>query len=263
MFLEDPGIYYEIHGTGKPVIILNGIMMSTASWEDHIERWKKKFLVITYDTRDQGRSARITDKPYTIDIHAEDLKKLIDHLNLKKVNLMGVSYGAQIAELFSLKHPDLVDRMILSNATDHIDNYLKSIGQAWKVAASLYDGEKFFDISLPYIYSRPFYNNNYPWLMNRRKIFKETLTKDWFDGFVRLASSNELFDIREEIKNIKAKTLFISGEEDIITPKSHIIEMSKKVAGSLLVNIENTGHALFFEKFEEFCLLVEGFFSEE
>lgn len=56
---------------------------------------------------------------------------------------MGVSYGAQIAELFSLKHPDLVDRMILSNATDHIDNYLKSIGQAWKVAASLYDGEKF------------------------------------------------------------------------------------------------------------------------
>lgn len=63
--------------------------------------------------------------------------------------------------------------------------------------------------------------------MNRRKIFKETLTKDWFDGFIRLASSNELFDIRRN-KNIKAKTLFISGEEDIITPKSHIIEMSKK-----------------------------------
>jgi pimeloyl-ACP methyl ester carboxylesterase len=97
--------------------------------------------------------------------------------------------------------------------------------------------------------------------MNRRKIFKETLTKDWFDGFVRLASSNETFDIRNEISNITAKTLFISGEEDIITPKSQIKEMNKKVKNSLIANLENTGHALFFEKFEEFCLLVEGFFN--
>lgn len=261
MYLENPGIYYEIHGKGIPVIILNGIMMSTASWSAHIQRWEKKFQVITYDTRDQGKSARITDKPYTIEIHVEDLKKLIDHLNLEKVNLMGVSYGAQIAQLFALKYPESVDKLILSNATDYIDNYLKSIGEAWKVAAKLYDGERFFDISLPYIYSRQFYNSNYEWLMNRRKMFKETLTKDWFDGFVRLASSNEHFDIRDKIKNIKAKTLFISGEEDIITPKDHIIEMSEKVENSLLVNIENTGHALFFEKFEEFCLLIEGFFS--
>ncbi|PNR96946.1 alpha/beta fold hydrolase [Petrotoga olearia] len=263
MYLEDPGIYYEIYGKGRPVIILNGIMMSTSSWRAHIERWQKKFQVITYDTRDQGKSARITDKPYTIEVHVEDLKKLVDHLGLKKVNLMGVSYGAQIAELFTLKYPEMIDKLLLSNATDHIDNYLKSIGQAWKVAAELYDGEKFFDISLPYIYSRPFYNNNYEWLMNRRKIFKETLTKDWFDGFVRLASSNETFDIRNEISNITAKTLFISGEEDIITPKSHIIEMSKKVKNSLLANLENTGHALFFEKFEEFCLLVEAFFNND
>lgn len=261
MYLNDPGLYYEIYGTGEPVIILNGIMMSTASWKEHIQRWEKKFQIITYDTRDQGKSSRITDKPYTIDVHVNDLKKLIDHLELKKVNLMGVSYGAQIAELFVLKFPNLVDKMVLSNATDHVDNYLKSIGQAWKVAASLYDGEKFFDISLPYIYSRTFYNSNYDWLMNRREIFKKTLTKDWFDGFIRLASSNETFDIRNELKYIKATTLFISGEEDIITPKNHIIEMHNKVKNSLLVNVEETGHALFFEKFDEFCMLVEGFFS--
>ena len=38
MYLEDPGLYYEVHGKGKPLVLLNGIMMSAPSWVDHIER---------------------------------------------------------------------------------------------------------------------------------------------------------------------------------------------------------------------------------
>ena len=81
MFLEDPGIYYEVHGEGEPLVLLNGIMMNTLSWAEHIPLLKDRFQVITYDMRDQGQSARLNEG-YDMGIHAGDLKKLLDHLNI-------------------------------------------------------------------------------------------------------------------------------------------------------------------------------------
>ena len=70
-------------------------MMSTPSWVDHIERLKDRFQLIIYDMRDQGQSARL-DEGYDNHIHVQDLKKLLDHLNIDKADLWGVSYGGQI-----------------------------------------------------------------------------------------------------------------------------------------------------------------------
>ena len=125
MFLEDPGLYYEVHGEGKPLVLLNGIMMNTLSWVDHIPDLKDRYQVITYDMRDQGQSGRL-EEGYTIDVHAEDLKKLLDHLGIKKANILGVSYGGQVALIFSLGFPEMVEKLILSNTAAHVDQYLLS-----------------------------------------------------------------------------------------------------------------------------------------
>lgn len=258
MFFEDLGIYYEFHGEGKPLIILNGIMMSALSWKDHIPMFKEGYQIITYDMRDQGQSDRL-DEGYTIDTHVEDLKKLLDHLNIDKVTLLGVSYGSQVALLFVLKYPERVDKMILPNSTDYIDNYLQAIGEVWKIAAKTFDGEKFFDLALPFIYSRPFYESNLSWLMERRKMFKKTLTKPWFEGLYRLACSNANYDVRDQIENIGKEVLFISGEEDIITPHKHMMEMHDKIENSTLIKLDKTGHALFFEKIKDFMEIINDF----
>jgi pimeloyl-ACP methyl ester carboxylesterase len=258
LIFEDLGMHYEVHGEGEPLILLNGIMMSALSWKDHVPMFKKGYQIITYDMRDQGQSARL-DEGYTIDTHVEDLKKLLDHLNIDKVNLLGVSYGSQVALLFVLKYPERVNRMILPNATDYIDNYLQAVGEVWKIAARSYDGEKFFDLALPFIYSRPFYDTNLEWLLNRRKMFKETLTKPWFDGLYRLACSNADYDVRDKISKIDKEVLFISGEEDILTPHSHMMEMHEKIENSTLIKLNGTGHALFFEKLNDFMEIINDF----
>ena len=258
MLLDNPGLYYEVHGEGKPLVFLNGIMMNTLSWAEHIEKLKGGFQLITYDMRDQGQSSRL-EAGYDISIHAEDLKNLLDHLKIEKVNVFGVSYGGQVAMVFALKYPEMVDKLILSNTIAHVDQYLLSLGEMWKTAARLYDGEKFFDLSLIPIYSRHFYNNNFDWLINRRQLFKDFLTKEWFDGFIRLASSNEDFDIRNEIHKIKNETLLIAAEEDVIIPKSGILQMSKVLPNSRFVCIPETGHAAFLEKMETVCSLIKGF----
>ncbi len=258
MFLEDPGLYYEVHGEGKPLVLLNGIMMNTLSWAEHIPDLKDHYQVITYDMRDQGQSNRL-EEGYRIDVHAEDLKKLLDHLGIKKANILGVSYGGQVALIFSLGFPEMVEKLILSNTAAHVDQYLLSLGQMWKRAARLYDGEAFFDLALIPIYSRGFYNHHYDWLANRRGLFRDFLTREWFDGFIRLASSNEDYDLRGEISRIEARTLLIAAEEDIITPPEQMLEIHRALKNSQFVSIPDTGHAAFLEKRETFCTLIKGF----
>ena len=180
MFLEDPGLYYETHGDGKPLIMLNGIMTNTMSWAEHIGRLGGNRQLILYDMRDQGQSDRMAPG-YDITVHVEDMRKLLVSLDIAKTDIMGVSYGGQVGLLFALKYPDMVDRLVLANTTDHMDQYLLSLGEMWKRAARLYDGEAFFDIALTPIYSRNFYNNHYDWLAQRRELFRDLLTREWFD----------------------------------------------------------------------------------
>jgi pimeloyl-ACP methyl ester carboxylesterase len=260
MFLEDPGIYYEVHGQGPPLILLNGIMMNTLSWAEHIEKLKDRYRLIVYDMRDQGRSSRL-EEGYDNAIHAEDLKMLLDHLNLSKAHIWGLSYGGQVALIFTLRYPERVDKLVLSNTSAHVDQYLLSLGDLWKRAARLYDGEAFFDLALPPIYSRNFYNQHYDWLENRRKLFKEALTREWFDGFVRLASSNATYDLRAELDQIKHSILLIAAREDIITPYAQMLEMSRALIHSQMVCLPDTGHAAFLEKMDTFCTLIRGFLS--
>ncbi|SHE90780.1 alpha/beta hydrolase fold [Marinitoga hydrogenitolerans DSM 16785] len=91
MFFEKKGIYYEIYGEGKPLILLNGIMMNTLSWASHIKVLSKYFKIIVYDMRDQVRSEKL-EEDYDISIHVEDLHNFIIHLGLEKVNILGLSY---------------------------------------------------------------------------------------------------------------------------------------------------------------------------
>ncbi|MFH0786820.1 MAG: alpha/beta hydrolase [Pseudomonadota bacterium] len=258
MFLDDPGIYYEVHGQGEPLVFLNGIMMNTLSWVDHIARLKDHYQLIIYDLRDQGQSSRL-EEGYDIGIHAEDLKKLLDHLKIPKAHLWGLSYGGQVALIFSLKYPHRVDKLVLSNTSAYVDQYLLSLGELWKRAARLYEGEAFFDLALIPIYSRAFYNNHYDWLANRRKLFKDFLTRPWFDGFIRLASSNATYDIRSQLADLKHQILLIAAQEDIITPYAQMLEMSRALVNAQIVCLPETGHAAFLEKMDTVCTLLKGF----
>jgi pimeloyl-ACP methyl ester carboxylesterase len=260
MFFEELGIYYEIHGQGPPLVLLNGIMMNTLSWADHIEKLKDRYQLIVYDMRDQGRSSRLKEG-YDNGRHAEDLKKLLDHLSIAKTHIWGLSYGGQVALIFTLRYPELVEKLVLSNTSAHVDQYLLSLGQMWKRAARLYDGEAFFDLALLPIYSRSFYNQHYDWLENRKTLFRDALTREWFDGFIRLASSNATYDIRAELSKIKHPVLLIAAREDIITPYAQMLEMSRALPHSQIVCLPDTGHAAFLEKIDTFCTLIRGFLS--
>jgi len=255
----DAQIYYERTGRGDPLILLNGIMMSTSSWTYHVNRFKEHFDVITFDFKDQGRSLRMT-KDYDISERSIDLLNLMDDLKIKKAHIVGVSYGAHVAEHFIISNPQRVFKLVLSNAVDKVDNYLRSLGRSWEMAATG-DPELLFKISFPAIYSRTFYNSNESWINGRIENASKVTDKKWLEGFIRLSRSGSYFDLSEEIKKITVPTLLMCADEDIVTPKSEMKKMAKKIPRSSLVILHKTGHAAFYEKADLWIKQVETFLS--
>ena len=81
--LTDIELYYEDHGSGKPVVLIHGYPLSGASWEKQVPvLLNAKYRVITYDRRGFGKSSQPTEG-YNYDTFAEDLRKLVTHLKLQ------------------------------------------------------------------------------------------------------------------------------------------------------------------------------------
>lgn len=253
-------INYQLDGQGKEtIVILNGIMMSTNSWKKFIPLYKKnKFQILRMDFRDQGESDKYP-KDYNINIHIADLKELLDQLNIKKIHLLGVSYGAMVAMLFELKYPEMIKSLILSNTEAKVTNFLKSISNIWEIAAASNDASKFFKLSMPFIYSDYFYNDNLKWLKERENELATILNKSWFQSLIRLSKSSKNFDILNKVSKISSPTLLIAADRDIITPVREMKKIQKEILSSKMLIIKNAGHAAFYEKMDEFNAAVLGF----
>ncbi|HPD38827.1 MAG TPA: alpha/beta hydrolase [Mesotoga infera] len=253
-------IFYEVFGDENkpPVLVLNGIMMSTASWRGFVEEFTKHFRLILMDFRDQGQSSRQRQQ-YDISIHVSDVKLLLSQLSIPEINVIGLSYGGQVAQLLAIDSPGLIKTLVLANTPARITPYLSELGEAWKEAAKLEDGEKFFSLAIPFIYSDYFYNRNLKWLKERQKLFRDLLNKEWFEGFVRLASSNPNFDVVDKLSRITCPTLLICADRDIITPLEEMQIIHERIPESEMLIIHDAGHGAFLEKPAEFMTAIFGF----
>lgn len=252
-------INYQLSGEGKEVlVILNGIMMSTTSWNDIIPAYDKYFRVLRVDFRNQGQSQYVDDY-FPIDIHIEDLKQLLDRLGITKASFLGISYGAKVAMLFTLAYPHSVKSLVVCNTTARVTKHLRAIGDSWDEAARLYDGERFFKLVMPFIYSSCFYEKNYKWIKERENMFGRILNKEWFEAYLRLSASTADYDIVDKLNQILTPTLCIASSMDIITPVAEVRMIHEGIPNSSFVIIPDAGHACCYERKEEFNTAVLGF----
>ncbi len=256
---DNVSIYYEVHGKGEPVLVLNGIMMNTMSWLNFIPLVSDYLNLVLMDFRDQGRSSRMQEQ-YTQDIHIGDIIELLDELEIPKIHLVGLSYGGQVALKFALKHQNRLKTLILPNVPNFITNHLQEIGRGWETAAELKDGEKFFQLAIPYIYSATFYQDNIEFLRERQKMFKTLLTDEWFEGLVRLSRSTSNYYISpDQLKTIKVPSLLMWSEEDMVVARDATREIHENIEDCEFIVVPNAGHAAFLERMKEFLTIITGF----
>ena len=104
----DGQIYYEDIGKGIPIILIHAGYVDSRMWDNQIEAFSGKYRVIRYDVRGYGKSTKPT-KSYT---DSEDLRSLLENLNITKAVLIGVSNGGRIAFDFAVSYPDMVEALI-------------------------------------------------------------------------------------------------------------------------------------------------------
>ena len=114
--IQNAKIYYESYGTGEPLILLHGNNGSISDFYKLIPNLAKHFNVITIDTRGQGRSTDLTTSDYNYELFAADLLEVVQHLGLKKINILGWSDGGNTGLIFNSKHPEFVSKLITIGA---------------------------------------------------------------------------------------------------------------------------------------------------
>lgn len=254
-------IFYQFDGLidNPKMVILNGIMMSTKSWEPFMDSFKENFYVLRYDMIDQGQSSKNTE-PYTQKLQVDVLHALLDYLAIEKIHVVGISYGGSVALQFASYHQEKIDKMIVLNAVAKTSDWLKDIGRGWNEVAKTKDGLAYYHITIPFIYSPHFYNKHIEWMEARKKILVPIFSDETFLGaMMRLTTSAETHDVIKALPTIKTNTLIVSSDLDYLTPPHEQVFLKTHLENAKLITFNGCGHASMYEQPELFVSTVKGF----
>lgn len=259
---RDLDINYEVMGDhGDYLVVLNGIMMSVASWKPFYNVFNENHRVIYIDFVDQGLSSRMTEN-YTQELQVEVVEAVLSHLEVESCCMMGISYGGEVAIQYVLKYPNRVSRLVLANTASRTSPWLRDIGYGWNEVGEQADGKAYYYIAIPVVYSTQFYEKKLDWMRNREKTLMPLFNdKVIMATFKRLVDSAENYDASAQLDQITCPTLIISAVDDVLTPVHEQRLMSQKIKNSDWVVIQDCGHGSMYEKPNLFATLVTGFAS--
>lgn len=220
-------LYYEIYGEGEPLLMLHGgVYGYIDEYSGLIPKLAEKFQVICLATRGHVKSD-IGHEPFTYEQRANDAFKLIQHLGLTKVTVIGFSDGGYSAYKLAALHPDAVKKMVVMGAGDRPqDDNRKSFS---------YTAEKLMQ-------------SNGDYFKNRLKHMPEP--DRWGEALQMLTDLyNKSVVSNETFEKIKCPVLVMSGDRDEYISDESILAAHQKIANSQLSFIPGCGHVIFFCNF--------------
>ncbi len=254
---EGKQVYYETYGQGRPLLLLNGIMMSCASWKEFIEPLSAQNFLILVDMLDQGKSDKMSEA-YDHAVQIRLVDALLEHLGIEKLCIAGISYGSEVGLEYAMDHPEKVERLMLFNATAATGPWLDDVGKAWNLAA--HDAMSYYYTAIPVIYSPRFYTQHNDWMERRRQALQPVFSNESFiNAMIRLTNSSSNYDVRDRLSQVRCPTLIVSCQQDYLTPVEEQKYLADNIADSHYVVIQNSGHASMYEQPLLFASLIVGF----
>jgi pimeloyl-ACP methyl ester carboxylesterase len=250
-------IYYEVSGSGPPVMLIHGLGSSLQDWENQIPILSKKFQVITVDLRGHGKSGRHTG-PFTITQFAEDTAALLGKIGAEPVNLVGISMGGMVAFQLSLDCPDLVEKLVVVNTLPEVN--LSSLRARWEI------GQRYFLTRLlgmrltgRILSRRVFPDFGHEELRNK---FAFRWAQNDPDVYMATVRGILGWSVQERLGSIQCPTLVVAGENDFI-PLEAKKSFMRQIPESMMKVMPGSGHASPADRPEEFNRIVLDFLGAE
>jgi len=259
-------LYYEDHGSGKPVVLIHGYPLSGRSWEQQtLALLREGYRVVTYDRRGFGKSSQPTTG-YDYDTFAEDLHKLITKLDLRDVTLVGFSMGGgEVARYIGTYGTGRVSKAaIISGITPYLLNTADNPGPLDQPAVQEIQGAIAKD-RLAFLtgWNQDFYNLD---TLLGKRISEEVVRDSWNEaaGASPKATidcpASWLTDFRSDLAQFKVPTLVMHGDADRVLPISATgIRTHEAVKDSRLVVVAGAPHGLLATHADEVNQALIGF----
>ena len=204
-------MYYEIHGSGEPLVVLHGGLGSTAMFDGILPLLGAR-QTIAVDLQGHGRTADI-DRPMSYEAMADDIAGLMKTLGIQKADVMGYSLGGGAALRLAIQHPDAVRKLVLVSTTYKRDGWfpevLAAMAQLGPAAAEMMKQSPIYK-TYARIAPRP---DDWPRLVTK---VADLIKKD--------------YDWSKDVPGIRATTLLVYGDADAIRPV-HMIEFYGLLGG--------------------------------
>jgi non-heme chloroperoxidase len=244
-------LYYEDHGSGKPVVLIHGYPLSGASWEKQLgPLLAAGHRVITYDRRGFGKSTQPTTA-YDYDTFAEDLRKLVTKLKLRDFALIGFSMGGGEVARYIGKYgsEDVSKAVVLSGVPPYL---LKTPDNPEGVEKSVFTGIETAIKADRYAFFTDFFKNFYNTdALMGKLVSEQTVQASW--NIAAGSSATASFecvstwhsDFRKDVARIDVPTLVMHGDADRILPISAAGQRTAKlIKGAHLVVVEGGPHCI-------------------
>jgi pimeloyl-ACP methyl ester carboxylesterase len=270
-------IYYEVRGEGPPLVFCYGIGCLINHWQHQIRHFSNDYQTIVFDYRGHHKS-EIPRDPTLMSVTsiAEDIKHLMDHLQLQSAVFVGHSFGVQVlVRTFDL-YPSLFQKLVFVNGfasnpikgmfgNDFASSIFKWVKNGylmlpetstflWKLSvnnplaiqlSSILGG---FNISLTHF--------------KDIEIYARGVASMDLDSFIRLFESMMNYDGRDILTNITCPTLIIGGKKDSVTPPSYQEEMYNKIPNSSILMVPYGSHCTQLDMPDFVNLRIETFLKE-
>lgn len=233
-------MYYEIEGTGRPLVLLHGGLCTIESCLGKIRpALARSFQTLAIEQQAHGRTHDL-NRPLTFEQMAEDSAVLLRQLEIRNADFLGYSDGGNVALRIAMRHPDLVRKVVVIGTNYSNDGLIPGLLEAFKIMRAE-DVSKELQEAYSQVAPDP---KQWPTLVS--KVMRQSLEfKGWRP---------------EEMRSIKAPSLVMIGDADIIRPE-HAIEMARLLPRAQLAVLPGTDHSAPMTRADWIVPMVNAFFD--
>lgn len=235
-----PRIAYEASGGGPTVVFMHGIGGNRTNWREQLAALCGEFRAVAWDARGYGESDDYEGE-LAFPMFADDLLRLLDHLDVRQAHLVGLSMGGRIALDFYERHPDRVATLVLC---DTFPGYGASITREQREQfissrkQPLVNGKEPRDIA-PVVAPTLLSKGATQFALQR---LIDSMTALHKDSYIKAIEAMTRYEPVANLAAIEVPSLVVCGDEDSLTPPSIARDMAARIPNARLAILERAGH---------------------
>jgi 3-oxoadipate enol-lactonase len=220
------------------VTFVTGIANDLTMWDGQVPALARDFRILRYDLRGHGGSGT-TPGDYTIDLLVQDLRALLDSLQVQKTDLVGLGLGGALAQAFAIEHPGRVERLMPCCCRARMVPDFAALWHKLRETVRQNGLETIVEPTVQRWFSEDFKAAHPEVLDKIRRMIRGTT----LEGYLGVTAAFLGLDVEDRLQEIRAPTLYVSGAEDKLGgPPALMQGLSGKIKGARHVSVPGAAH---------------------